>query len=549
MLNKNAGPRTWRPLLSLLAALLLLNSMLTFHNLWPTPYVHWVGELSIDLACVVLLLVVWRRFVSTPPRALLVTLAVLFVIGTIGRYAAVTAQALYGREVNLFWDLPHVSSLVGMLVHAVSIWLLLAIVFGTVALLALLYYVSMWCVRSVVAGIEVPQVNAVFGIVAIGVICWFTLQQKDDRLKDYYPRFSIPVTQAYASQVVRSVEAFTGSGAVAELPRSPAFTSTLASIQGSDVMVVFLESYGRVNYDRAEFFQTLAGVRSEVADAAHATGRTIVSGFVSSPTFGGGSWMAHLSFMSGIEIRDPARGQLLMTQRRDTIVSEFNRHGYRTVALMPGLKNTWPEGRFYRFNQVYDDASLNYNGPAFGWWRIPDQFSLAQLDAVESAPHADGSPRRPLFTVFPTISMHTPFRPTPPYQPDWSRLMSATPFDSAPLQQSLVALPEWDNMSTSYVGAVTYSLQTLAGYLHQRANRDLTLVVLGDHQPPAMVSGEEASWDVPVHIITSKPAVLEALRARGFVDGMVPAAETLGPMHELAPTLMAVFESEEKTAS
>ena len=127
--------------------------------------------------------------------------------------------------------------------------------------------------------------------------------------------------------------------------------------------------------------------------------------------------------------------------------------------------------------------------------------------------------------------------------------MSATPFDSAPLQQSLVALPEWDNMSTSYVGAVTYSLQTLAGYLHQRANRDLTLVVLGDHQPPAMVSGEEASWDVPVHIITSKPAVLEALRARGFVDGMVPAAETLGPMHELAPTLMAVFESEEKTAS
>jgi hypothetical protein len=64
-----------------------------------------------------------------------------------------------------------------------------------------------------------------------------------------------------------------------------------------------------------------------------------------------------------------------------------------------------------------------------------------------------------------------------------------------------------------------------------------------------MVSGEHASWDVPVHIITGNPAVLAALRKSGFVDGMVPARRTLEKMHRLGPTLLAAFGAEQQDES
>jgi hypothetical protein len=67
-------------------------------------------------------------------------------------------------------------------------------------------------------------------------------------------------------------------------------------------------------------------------------------------------------------------------------------------------------------------------------------------------------------------------------------------------------------------------------------------VLIGDHQPAAAVSGEHASWDVPVHVITSRADVLQRLRVHGFASGLTPAA-TLGKMHALTPLLFDAFSS------
>ena len=67
------------------------------------------------------------------------------------------------------------------------------------------------------------------------------------------------------------------------------------------------------------------------------------------------------------------------------------------------------------------------------------------------------------------------------------------------------------------------------------------MIVIGDHQPPAAVSGERAPWDVPVHIIASRPELLASLRAHGFADGLTPRRPILGPMHELLPVLLKAF--------
>ena len=108
-----------------------------------------------------------------------------------------------------------------------------------------------------------------------------------------------------------------------------------------------------------------------------------------------------------------------MAQARDTLVTTFARQGYRTVAAMPGNSHPWPEGAFYRFDEIHDRAKLNYRGPKFGWWYVPDQFTLARLDALEIAPRV----RKPVFVVLPTISTHAPFGPTA--RPvSWPRLLT-----------------------------------------------------------------------------------------------------------------------------
>jgi len=95
---------------TLAAAVVVLDVSLTFHNVWPTPAIKWTGELSVELAiCIAALVVASRRF-GPPSRTALAWLSAIWTGLVVGRYADVTAPALYGRQVNLFWDLRNVSA-------------------------------------------------------------------------------------------------------------------------------------------------------------------------------------------------------------------------------------------------------------------------------------------------------------------------------------------------------------------------------------------------------------------------------------------------------
>jgi hypothetical protein len=352
------------------------------------------------------------------------------------------------------------------------------------------------------------------------------------------PRFAHPVTSTYAHQLVLVRNARAASGGARVLPASPPMDQDLSLVANTDVLLVFIESYGSVAYDRPEFTTRLAESRAVLGDAIRDTGRDVVSTFVQSPTFGGSSWFAHISLLSGIEVRDPDMDALLMTQQRDTLAKAFARRGHRTVAWMPGLKQAWPEGAFYGFDDIYGAKQVGYTGPEFGWFAVPDQFSFARLDEAELSRQN----RKPLFVFFPTLSTHTPFSPTPPYQPDWPKVLTPQPFDPDAVDHAYEEQIDWLNLSPYYTNAVEYAYTVVAGYLRWRANRDFVLILLGDHEPPALVSGEGASWDVPVHVITSRNTpqkqLLERLRAAGFVDGLTPKHPELGKMHTLLPILL-----------
>jgi hypothetical protein len=238
-------------------------------------------------------------------------------------------------------------------------------------------------------------------------------------------------------------------------------------------------------------------------------------------------------------VTDQGDYDLLLASGRWTLVQHFGRAGYRTVAVMPGLRQAWPEGAFYGFDRILDADALDYRGPALGWWRIPDQFALARLASEELA-HREGPPR---FVVFPTISSHAPFRPTPPYQPDWGRVLTPEPFDAAAVAAALAEAPDLAGLAGAYADSLAYLFRVLAGWLREQAGRDLVLVVLGDHQPPAVVSGEGATWEVPVHVLTSRPALVDRLLSAGFTPGLEPARPALGGLPDLVARLLQAFDS------
>ena len=543
--------RGWAPLA---IAVVALNASLTFNNVWPTLAIRPSGDISIELAFCLLGITLWRsalwrrwlgqrwrerRWQGAVSRAAGPCLAVLWVALVFSRYVDVTVRSLYGRDINLYWDLRFVPDVGAMFAFVANPWMAAAVVLGVVLIPVLMYLPVRWALRRVGEAADRPRGRMVLGGMAAGALLLWVAQSVDARVLPNIG-FAQPVTSTYARVAAEFADEMTGGGARALAP-PPRLTSNLARVNGADVFLVFLESYGAVSWQRPEFVQALAASRAHLEGDIRETGRSVVSALVRSTTFGGESWLAHISLLSGTEVRDQRTNTRLMAQQRDKLVKVFGRQGYRTIAIMPGLLRGWPEGSFYGFETIYDHTRLDYHGPPFGWWDLNDQFVLARADALEIAPRS----RRPAFVFFPTITTHAPFTPAPPYQPDWVRVLTPDAYDQADLDRAWSDQPDWLNLGPSYVQALAYAQATLGGYLRLRADRDFVVILMGDHQPPGLVSGAGASWDVPIHVIASRPGLLERLRRHGFRDGLTPSGAAVARMDTLLPMLLDAFGDEE----
>lgn len=528
-------------MIGLAVAVFLLNASLTFQSAWPTPGIRWRGVLSIELAVFLLVLAAASRWLGAPSRRTLRWFAAAWSLLVLGHYAEVFATALYGREINLYWDLRFVPDVAALLARPERAWVVLLAAVAALLVLVLLYDVLRWALGRVGAAVAHPRERLALGVLAAAMAMLWVGQRVGAAVPGA-PSFSTPVAETYVRQLRRMAETLGHSHA---LPPSPPMNSDLSLVKGTDVFLLFIEAYGATSYERPEFAARLTADRARLEAAIHDTNRHVVSAYVESPTFGGSSWLAHITLLSGVDVRSHDANALLMAQKRDTLVTAFKQHGYRTVAVMPGLWQNWPEGSFYKFDEIYGGARLDYQGPPFGWWDMTDQFVLARMDALEvqRAPHA------PLFVFFPTISTHIPFTPTPPYQPDWTRVLTSDPYEEADVNRAYLRQPDWLDLGPSYADAISYMYQSVTGYLRLRADRDFVMILIGDHQPAAAVSGEGARWDVPVHIIASRPLALDRLIAHGFRAGLTPARPSLGPMNKLTSTLLDAFGNRESAVA
>jgi hypothetical protein len=518
-------------------ALLFLNAMLSFSLWWPTPGIRPAPRLAPEFVLFWLLLVAVHAAGALLKR-MLTTLAIAYLLLVIGRYADVAAPALFGREVNLYWDGPHALRFVWVWVQASPAWLTPLIALTVLLGIAALYRLLRGAI-AIVARVAAPlalRSRAVLALTAAAVALAIAhmagvAAQATSQL------VAKPILPSYWRQADLLLTALLPARLASALPPSPAFDSDLGALAGADVKLVSIESYGAVAFDSPFARRGLATARTQFAQAIAASGRQVVSAFVRSPTFGGHSDLAHLGLLSGLDLSDPRRHDLLLTTARPTLIDLFRARGYETFGLYPALSWDWPERAFYRFDRFLDGRDLGYRGPQIGYWWIPDQYSIARFDQLH--PIGPTSPPRLLF--FPTINSHLPFAPLPPYQPDWQRILSPQPFDAAGAARTLADKADWTHMVSGYVRALDYTYQWLGGYLAQPAPRAYVMILVGDHQPASSVSGEGATWEVPVHVIGAGPQLMQRFVEHGFKPGLEPQRPALGAMHDLTRVMLQAF--------
>ena len=317
----------------------------------------------------------------------------------------------------------------------------------------------------------------------------------------------------------------------------------LTGLRGKDVLVLFVESYGRVAVQDSSFSPRIDAVLDQGTAQLRAAGFSSRSAFLTSPTFGGISWLAHSTLQSGVRIDTQRRYDQLVQSNRFTLSQAFKRAGWRAVDDVPSNNRTWHEGStFYHYDKVYDSRNVGYRGPRFAYASMPDQYVLAALQRRELARRH----RRPLFAEVDLVSSHVPWTRIPQLI-SWDDVGDGSIFDRIPAEESTEAALFGDagRARAAYGHSIEYSLRTLVSFVQRYGDDDLVLVVLGDHQPNTRITGQGASHDVPISIIAHDPEVLERIAGWRWQDGMRPSPQApVWPMNAFRDRLLGAFGSQ-----
>lgn len=293
----------------------------------------------------------------------------------------------------------------------------------------------------------------------------------------------------------------------------------LTALRGKDVLLVYIESYGRVAIDDPGLAPRIDAVLDAGNRNLRAAGYQSRSAFLTSPTAGGGSWLAHDTLLTGLWVDSQQRHTDLLASDRLTLNRLFGRAGWRTVGVMPGITRDWPEGAFFGYEKLYISTDLGYAGPKFTFGTIPDQYTLATFQRLERAPG-----HKPVMAEIPLVSSHAPWDPIPPMV-GWDSLGDGSVYHAG---EGSDALPEAvfqrdrTEVRLDYAKSVEYSLNALLSYVETYGDDDLVVVFLGDHQPAPIVAGLGAGRDAPITILARDPAVIDAIADWGWQNGIRP---------------------------
>ena len=302
------------------------------------------------------------------------------------------------------------------------------------------------------------------------------------------------------------------------------------------IQLFLVESYGRILSDHPQSNAAYHQFLQEMEEGLAKEGWHMASAFCRAPVSGGRSWLADSSLFLGIRIKYESvyRHFMQNMDKLPSLIDFLKKQGYHTTLLAP--KDRARPGvqlqNYFDFAQTIFFKDLHYTGPVVGWGWIPDQYSLGYANDV-LLPDTE----TPLFFSFHMVSSHAPWKVVPPLVDDWRTLNDESDKkqkDIKPRAEILKRMKRYRRRvatRTRYMGklstlklerfthAIYYDLAVLERFLYENT-RDGVVIIMGDHQPP-VINDYAKVYDVPMHIFSRDPQLLEEFFERGFVSGLV----------------------------
>jgi len=121
------------------------------------------------------------------------------------------------------------------------------------------------------------------------------------------------------------------------------------------VILIYLESYGRTSFENPLYTDTHLTTLRNAESPLQEAGFAIKSGWLTSPTEGGQSWLAHGSLASGLWASDHGRYGAMLASGRKWLFHFAQDAGFRTATVMPAITLGWPESSVMGFEVRWDD--------------------------------------------------------------------------------------------------------------------------------------------------------------------------------------------------
>ncbi len=514
-------PRLW----SVLAAILLLHGLLALST--HPDQLAWaaLARPAPELAIVILLTLAAGRSVAGLLLRGAVTLILTLV--TVLKVADLAMLESLGRRFNPVADLPLIDASVRLIAGSLGPWQAAGAVLAALVAMALIAVGTWWAMGVLMRRAPRPWWARGASLAAsAGGIALLTAMP--------------PPTAAYAAE-----RAQLSARTVTELRqfREQALQDTLAGLQDPlalidrDVLVIFLESYGRTSFDTPFFADAHLPRLRQGQQALQDRGLAMASGFLTSPTHGGQSWLAHATLANGLWVNDQTRYQAAIASGRRTLFHHAADAGFRTAAVMPAIVRPWPEASTMGFQRILAAPDLGYRGQPFNWVTMPDQFTLAATDRLLR----DGSDPRRLFAQIALISSHAPWTPVPWMLP-WEDLGDGTEFDAMAQagDPPNVVWRDRDRVRAQYRDTVDYTLQAVLDYATRQGDDAPLIMMVGDHQAATPI-GLDDRREVPIHVI-GPPDLVARTDGWGLTRGLIPEPGSPAiPMDALRDKFMRNF--------
>lgn len=376
-------------------------------------------------------------------------------------------------------------------------------------------------------------------LVAVGILGGTALMLEVPKVEARIPSY---VSNRLAL-VVRSVEdmhVFEKALASGEGPRNGA--GLFAGLGDKDFVLIFVESYGRSAVEDPRYASVTGPRLRTLQGQIEQAGLASASAWVTSPTVGGLSWLAHGTLLSGLWIDSQARYDRLMISDQPSLNRLFADAGWKTIAAMPAITMEWPEAAYYGYRQVLAAADLDYRGKPFNWVTMPDQYTLSAFEKLGRIPARTAGEK--VMAEIALISSHAPWTPVPRLL-DWASVGDGTIFNEQAESGDppAVVWADPERVRRQYIQTIDYSLETLGSYM-ARFSKDTVFVILGDHQPAAIITGPNASRAVPLHVVSADKELVARFSAKGFTPGILPLQDTREwPMDAMRQVLINGFST------